>query len=556
MVAGLRRRAAAQRRCTARPRDAGFTLVETIVSIALIGIVMTALTTFFATVVGAVNLQGATQVAIHLADDGTEQVRALKGSAVATGRDENSVDAQWASPVVGVAPYLADMAEAWDSGAAFPDGATAPLPTTSTPVTINGVLFGQNWYVGDCWQPLAGGDCDAVKVAGEVPFFRVVVAVTWSDKHCPAAACSRITSTLVSSESAEPVFNPSAGAQPATVDNPGSQVGEVSVAVRLQFTANGGAPPLTWSASGLPAGLSMNSSGLVSGTPTTAGTVAVTAAVVDGFGLVGSAGLSWTVNARPALTTPAAQATAVGGTVSLTLAATGGTTPYVWSATGLPAGLVLGSTGVITGTPTAAGVFSLVVTVTDAAKVTASTGSITWTVSPAPTVTVPGTTGTGTVGGAVHIQAVATSGVGPYTWAATGLPAGLKIDSTGLISGTLTGGTRYLSAVTVTDAVGGTGRVTVVWAVTAASGGLQVTAPVADRTGNTVGQTAAVAASASGGSGTGYTWTASGLPPGAVISTAGAITGKFTLAGTYTVTLTVTDSAKKVAVVMFTWTIT
>jgi carboxypeptidase T len=58
------------------------------------------------------------------------------------------------------------------------------------------------------------------------------------------------------------------------VANPGNQVSTVGTAITLPNSASGGTTPYTWSASGLPAGLSINSgTGTVSGTPTTAGTL-------------------------------------------------------------------------------------------------------------------------------------------------------------------------------------------------------------------------------------------------------------------------------------------
>ncbi|HCT75273.1 MAG TPA: hypothetical protein DGG94_11925 [Micromonosporaceae bacterium] len=79
------------------------------------------------------------------------------------------------------------------------------------------------------------------------------------------------------------------------VANPGSQTSTVGTAVTLNNSASGGTPPYTWSASGLPAGLSINSStGQITGTPTTAGTSNVTITATGGGS--GSATFSWTVN--------------------------------------------------------------------------------------------------------------------------------------------------------------------------------------------------------------------------------------------------------------------
>ena len=80
------------------------------------------------------------------------------------------------------------------------------------------------------------------------------------------------------------------------VANPGNQTSTIGTAVTLNNSASGGTPPYTWSATGLPAGLSINAStGQVTGTPTTAGTSSVTV-TATGAGLSGSANFSWTVN--------------------------------------------------------------------------------------------------------------------------------------------------------------------------------------------------------------------------------------------------------------------
>ncbi len=83
-----------------------------------------------------------------------------------------------------------------------------------------------------------------------------------------------------------------------TVTNPGSQTGTVGTAVSLQIHATDSATgqTLTYSATGLPAGLSISSSGLISGTPTTAATSSVTVTATDTTGAHGSASFTWTIS--------------------------------------------------------------------------------------------------------------------------------------------------------------------------------------------------------------------------------------------------------------------
>jgi hypothetical protein len=83
-----------------------------------------------------------------------------------------------------------------------------------------------------------------------------------------------------------------------TVTNPGSQTGTVGTPVSLQIHATDSASgqTLTYSATGLPAGLSISSSGLISGTPTTASTSSVTVTATDTTGAKGSASFSWTIS--------------------------------------------------------------------------------------------------------------------------------------------------------------------------------------------------------------------------------------------------------------------
>jgi hypothetical protein len=84
-----------------------------------------------------------------------------------------------------------------------------------------------------------------------------------------------------------------------TVTSPGSQTGTVGTAASLQITATDSASgqTLTYSATGLPTGLSISSSsGLISGTPSAAGTYSVTVTAKDTTGASGSGSFTWTIS--------------------------------------------------------------------------------------------------------------------------------------------------------------------------------------------------------------------------------------------------------------------
>ena len=126
----------------------------------------------------------------------------------------------------------------------------------------------------------------------------------------------------------------------------------------------------------LPAGLTMTVGGLISGTPTTAGTSNFTVRFTQVGGLTDTQNLSITINAN---TPPVIATTSLpNGTVSVAYAATlttVGNQAGTWSITSgsLPAGLALnGNTGQITGTPTTAGTSNFTVLFTSAGGLTDS----------------------------------------------------------------------------------------------------------------------------------------------------------------------------------------
>ena len=91
--------------------------------------------------------------------------------------------------------------------------------------------------------------------------------------------------------------NPQGGTETVSVTNPGNQTSTQNTAIStLQMKATDSAgKSLTYSATGLPAGLSISSSGAITGTPTGTGTSTVTVTASSGTAS-GSTSFSWTVN--------------------------------------------------------------------------------------------------------------------------------------------------------------------------------------------------------------------------------------------------------------------
>src|SRR5262249_13333950 len=123
-----------------------------------------------------------------------------------------------------------------------------------------------------------------------------------------------------------------------------------------------------------------------------------------------------------------------------------------YAASQLPPGLNIDPvSGLISGTPTAVGVTNIALTITDATGATQSK-TLTLTINPAPPVVMnPGNLSGET--GQPFTYSIAASN-SPISFTALGLPAGLSIDNTGLISGTPTSAGSSNVTVTATNASG------------------------------------------------------------------------------------------------------
>ncbi len=347
-----------------------------------------------------------------------------------------------------------------------------------------------------------------------------------------------------------------AAAQPPTVTTTSLSAGTASSAYSATVSASGGTTPYTWSitAGALPAGLSLTaSSGVISGTPTAAGSSSFTVQVKDAKNNTGTQALSISIVAAaqpPTVTTTSLSAGTASSAYSATVSASGGTTPYTWSITAgaLPAGLSLtASSGVISGTPTAAGSSSFTVQVKDAKNNTGTQAlsiSIVAAAQP-PTVTTTSLSA-GTASSAYSATVSASGGTTPYTWSITAgaLPAGLSLTaSSGVISGTPTAAGSSSFTVQVKDAKNNTGTQALSISIVAAAQPLKITTTSLGQA--SIGVAYSTALQATGGT-PGYTWsvTTGQLPAGlSLLASAGQITGIATTAGQSNFTVQVNDSA-------------
>lgn len=141
---------------------------------------------------------------------------------------------------------------------------------------------------------------------------------------------------------------------------------EARTPFRATLAATGGQGPYAWTATGLPAGLSIGSDGTISGSPARAGFYSVTATVTDAGGATKDVAVRLVVNARLAVATKRLAAATAGRAYRATLTARGGVEGKRWSAK-LPAGLKLSpATGRITGVPRHSGTVRVKVSVRDA----------------------------------------------------------------------------------------------------------------------------------------------------------------------------------------------
>ncbi len=281
------------------------------------------------------------------------------------------------------------------------------------------------------------------------------------------------------------VLAPAAAALRFTDDSYFIPTGVVGTPFRHQFKGEGGCGPgLPYQyrilSGELPPGLTLSKDGIVSGTPTQAGTWRAWIELSDQdpptapWCIPAKAQRLFTFDVLPALSIQqqSLAPTIVGRPYSFQLTAEGGGGQFWSLASGtLPPGITLSETGLLSGTPTQVGDFQFVVRVTDGnirvdtetlvlrvvEELKAAAGPV-----PLAEVGIP----------LRPLKLTATGGTGPYTWAAaegTTLPAGLALNpQTGEITGTPAAAGSFLLSFTVSDQNGFTASVQVSLQVKAA----------------------------------------------------------------------------------------
>ena len=358
--------------------------------------------------------------------------------------------------------------------------------------------------------------------------------------------------------------------------NPGDQSDAEGTAVTLALVASDpDGDTLSYSATGLPAGLSLDAStGNITGTVSIGAAAgspySVTASVSDG-GLSSSVSFTWTVsgtNQPPVITSPGDQSDAEGTAVTLALVASdpdGDALSY--SAPGLPPGLsVDASTGDITGTVSigaaAGSPYSVTASVSDGGL--SSSVSFTWSVSGTnqpPAITSPDnqSTAEGTV---ITLALVASDPDGDtLSYSAMGLPPDLSVDAgtgdiTGTVNFTAATGSPYSVTASVSDGAL-TASTSFTWTVSDTNRPPVITSP-GDQS-DVEGTAVTLALVANDPDGDTLSYSATSLPPGLSLdASTGNITGTVSVgaaAGSpYSVTASVSDGVLT-ASATFTWTV-
>jgi hypothetical protein len=426
-------------------------------------------------------------------------------------------------------------------------GSTVTLTGSATPGSA-----GSANNLSYSWQQLSG---PVVTLSG------AATAVATFPAPSPGGALSfRFTATDVTGASASTTVNMRANTAP-TVDAIAGQT--VRAGQTVAFTATGAdveGDSLTFAATGLPAGATFSTAGVFNWPASVAGTYTVSVTASDGN--LTSAARAVTITVTPntpptvnAITNPSVRA---GEAVNFSATGTDAESDALtFSATGVPTGATFSPAGVfIWPVATPAGTYTVSITASDGVFTSAArTVTITVRANTAPTVDTIADR-TARAAQALNFSIPATDAENDaLTFAATGLPTGATLSAAGAFSWPeATPAGTYTVSVTASDGL-----------LTSAARSFTITVtpntaptvnPIADRTAR-AGQALGFSVTGTDAENDALTFTATGLPTGATLSTAGVFSwSNASPAGTYTVSVTASDGLLSSAARSFTITVT
>jgi large repetitive protein len=312
------------------------------------------------------------------------------------------------------------------------------------------------------------------------------------------------------------------------------------------LTASGGTSPYTFAVTSgaLPAGITLDTDGYLSGVPGAAGSYTFTVRVTDAHSSTGFRTYTLDVNLQTLNVNPLTLTDGTAGVPYVKqLTGAGGTAPYTFSVgagSTLAPGLALSANGSLTGTPSAGGTFSFGVKITDSIGAT-TTRTYVFRVALVP-LTVTASLPDGAYGKGYDTTFAASGGTPQYSFSLAGgtLPPGLTFTALGGLSGTPTASGTFVFSVTAVDKYADTGTFPFTLQISPATIGMTPSELFAATSGLFYG----AKMNASGGLGT-YTYVVStgALPAGLVLAADGTISGiPDAVPGLYTFTVRATDT--------------
>lgn len=348
-------------------------------------------------------------------------------------------------------------------------GGNNPAPLVITNTTLNDGVVGLP-YQGQA-VATGGTGTRTFSLTGSLPGGLTLDAGTGVISGTPSGSAGETSITVTVTDSGSPAQSDSQAFTLRLADVLAADSGTPPLAVigapySHVITLSGGIPPYEVSAA-LPDGLSINASGVISGTPTSAARTTVEGglAVLDSASPRQQFGAPLRVPVQLEVATSALPDATGGVYYSAQLQTQGGLPAFDWEMTGGNIPFLVRGSGFIDGTPDATctpSFSTLDVRVTDAdtpAQVATRAG-ITLTVNPG-VLSIPASTAppVGTIGQPYVFGIAVTPGAPPYVYSVTAgsLPAGLTLDASGgWLSGTPAANGTFNFTIQVTDDCGAT----------------------------------------------------------------------------------------------------